>query len=169
MKTTAITLLAALATASVGFSGAARAFDYTSPAAPMNEIDVTTRPLPNLMPVAMSGTVLESQRNTLVLQRADGVVRATLPRGPIIDDKTGEISNLSDNFKLGDDVTVYGKLMKSGEAFRVKTEGIYASITPTKAKLFMLDDPALPSVAKYNIQPTARAALRNYRAHYTPL
>lgn len=178
MKTTAITLVAALAAVGVGFSGAAHAGNpiviqasdgpvVLEPSAE-NEISVTARPLRNFTPVAMTGTVLESHHNSLLLQRADGVVRADLPARTVIDPK-GNTMMLSRQFLTGDSVTVFGRLQKNTDIIRVKAEGIYAQTSPTTATLYMLDEPQLQSISKYNYVPNVRATLNRYKARYTPL
>jgi hypothetical protein len=35
--------------------------------------------------------------------------------------------------------------------------------------LYMLDNEPLASIAKFNLQPSAKAALRSYQVHYQPL
>src|SRR5262249_9291238 len=155
---TAITLIAALATAGVGFSGAARAMDYT--AAPENQIDITARPLPDRAPVSMMGTVVESHGDTLLLHRADGVVRAQLPHNVAMQTPLGrDIPVFASVFQPGDNITVYGKLDKNGDMIKVKADSIYMPTSADHATLFLLNNARLQSISKLNLQPNAKAAL----------
>ena len=50
-----------------------------------------------------------------------------------------------------------------------KAEGICAKTSPTTATLHMLDEPQIPSIAKYNLAPNVRQALHRFKARHTPL
>ncbi len=205
MKTTAITLVAALTTAGIGFASTARAENYTPPqyappnvsaelqgydidrpaphitrvamttttsisSSAMSNIEVTGRPLPaNRAPVGVRGTVVEAHNGSLLLQRPDGLVRANIPRNASMISPTNSIVPLRAQFHSGDNITVYGKLDKSGNILKVKAEVIYKPTSYNHATLFMVEDAPLPMMAKFNLQPSAQSALRSYQAHYQPL
>ena len=97
------------------------------------------------------------------------MVRAIIPRNAAMTSPTNTVVPLRAQFRSGDNITVYGRLDKSGNILKVKAEGIYKPTSYNHATLYMLDTPALPSMAKFNDQLTPKSALRQYQAHYTPL
>jgi len=179
MRTAAITLLAAVTTAGLCLTGTAYAQDaeILDPTAlpqdaedldPLNSIEITAQRLPNFTPVAITGAVLESNHNSLLLQRADGVVRANIGRSPMVMKNNG-VRPLHTQFEIGDPVTVFGRVQKSGDMVQVQADGIYAQHTPTTATLFMLERPKTTMASKMNDALPAKTALRRYNARYTPL
>jgi hypothetical protein len=82
--------------------------------------------------------VLESKSNYVLLQRADGGVSANIVHSPQVMNSKGRTRLLASQLQIGDLVTVYGRVQKSGDMMRVKADGIYVNISPRIATLCML-------------------------------
>ncbi len=168
MKTAAITLRAALTATALCYTGTALAQDYED-LDPLNSVETTARRLPNSTPVAVTGAVLERTHDSILLQRADGIVRAKIGNSANVMDKNNRIRPLMTQFQIGDPITVFGRVQKGGDMVQVKADGIYAQTTPRTATLYMLERPKTVAESKMNNILPAKTALRRYNAHYTPL
>ena len=156
MRVSAIALLAAVAT--LGFAGAASADD--------NGIDITARNLPKFAPVAVTGTVAGIDRNTLIIHREDGMVRADLGKDPVML-PSGKLISVNSKLIPGEEVTVFGRLQKTSSVTKMDAKGV---LVPSESAFYVLDSGSkLASVQKFNSQPNPRTTLRRYLASYQPL
>lgn len=145
--------IAALAALSAAVRASDNAAVVVRPAA--NEsIEITAQRLPENTPVAISGTVVATRGRALVIERPDGVVRATFTDA--VDPWTLYTGYFPPDIGIGRAVTVFGRVDHTGAGVRISGDAV---LDRTSGKLITFD--SFPGRAEGSVR-SARKALEDH-------